>query len=191
MSKLILASGSPRRRKLMEQTGLAFTVIPAETDESTAEGLPPKTMVKHLARQKALAVVAKHPGAVVLGADTMVAVDGEVLGKPKNEEDARRMLRLLSGREHCVHTGVCVVTPSGTTITFCETSYVTFRGISPDEIDRYVATGEPMDKAGAYAIQGRGAKLVRDYSGDYTNIVGLPAWRVLRVLCGFGKDIPF
>ena len=172
MSKLILASGSPRRRELMEQTGLAFTVIPAETDESVAEGLPPKTMVKHLARQKALAVAEKNPGAVVLGADTVVAIDGEVLGKPKDEEDARRMLRLLSGREHCVHTGVCIVRPDGTAITFCETSRVTFRGISPDEIDRYVATGEPMDKAGAYGIQGGGAKLVRDYSGDYTNIVG-------------------
>ena len=191
MSKLILASGSPRRRELMEQTGLAFTVIPAETDESVAEGLPPRTMVKHLARQKALAVAEKNPGAVVLGADTVVAIDGEVLGKPKDEEDARRMLRLLSGREHCVHTGVCIVRPDGTAITFCETSRVTFRGISPDEIDRYVATGEPMDKAGAYAIQGRGAKLVRDYSGDYTNIVGLPAWRVLRVLNRLQARIPF
>lgn len=191
MSKLILASASPRRRELMEQTGISFTVIPADTDESVADGLPPKTMVKHLARQKALAVAAEHPDAVVLGADTVVAIDGEILGKPKDEEDARRMLRLLSGRKNCVHTGVCIVTPDGTAITFCETSHVTFRGLSPDAIERYIATGEPMDKAGAYAIQGEGAKLVRDYDGDYCNIVGLPVWRVLGVLGKLDSDLPF
>jgi len=191
MSKLILASGSPRRRELMEQTGIAFTVIPAQTDESAADGLPPKTMVKHLARQKALAVAADHPEAVVLGADTVVEIDGLVLGKPKNEPDARRMLRLLSGREHRVHTGVCLVLPGGCAVTFCETSSVRFRGISPDEIGRYVATGEPMDKAGAYAIQGKGAKLVRDYEGDFCNIIGLPMWRVLRLFGRTDSDLPF
>ena len=191
MSKLILASGSPRRRELMEQTGISFTVIPSETDETAADGLPPKTLVKHLAKQKALEVAANHPEAVVLGADTVVAIDGEVLGKPKDQEDARRMLRLLSGREHQVHTGVCIALPGGTVITFCETSVVSFRGISPDAIENYLSTGEPMDKAGAYAIQGQGAKFVRDYNGDYCNIVGLPVWRVLRVLGMIDSDLPF
>ena len=174
MNQLILASSSPRRRMLLAAVGARFQVIPADCDESGADALPPRERVAELARLKCAAVAAEHPDDVVLGADTLVLdEDGEVLGKPRDEADARRMLRALSGRSNIVYTGVCVIR-GGETRTAVEESTVFFREMSDREIADYVATGEPMDKAGAYGVQERGALFVRRIEGDYFNVVGLP-----------------
>ncbi|MBQ9083186.1 MAG: septum formation protein Maf [Clostridia bacterium] len=179
---IILASASPRRQMLLEGAGVAFTVCVSDAAEVTDPIWTPKRMVRELARRKAAAVAATHPGAFVIGADTLVSLDGEVLGKPQNHIDAVRMLHMLSGRTHQVQTGVCVVLPNGHKLTFSEVSEVTFRALTHDEIVAYVATGEPLDKAGAYAIQGEGRALIRAFHGDYANIVGLPVDRLLMIL---------
>lgn len=188
MERLILASGSPRRRALLALTGIPFTVLPADADETVGPGLSPRAAVLLLAKRKALAVAARCPRRVVLGADTVVSCGGEIFGKPRDRADACRMLRALSGRTHRVSTGVCAVLPGGAAVSFCETSEVTFRPLTRGEIEAYVATGEPMDKAGAYAIQGAGARLVRSYRGDWCGIVGLPVGRVCRLLSRLARD---
>lgn len=179
--KIVLASGSPRRRELLSQAGVEYIVDPADIEEITSETLPAK-VVEDLSRQKALAVAASHKGEVVLAADTVVAFDDKILGKPADKEDAFKMLTELSGRTHQVYTGVTIVDENGNTKTFSECTDVTMYENSPEAIKSYIQSGEPMDKAGAYGIQGLGAVLVEKISGDYNNVVGLPLAKVYRVL---------
>ena len=179
--KVILASGSPRRRELLSQAGIEYIVEPADIEETTTETLPAK-VVEDLSRQKALAVSKNHPGQVVLAADTVVAFDDKILGKPVDEDDAFEMLTELSGRTHQVYTGVTIVYTDGSVKTFSECTEVTMYPNLPEAIRSYIASGEPMDKAGAYGIQGLGAVLVERINGDYNNVVGLPLARVYREL---------
>ena len=177
---LVLASQSPRRSEILRQAGIPFTVRAAGVDESLLAGERPADYVQRLAAAKAYAVEATD-GEIVLGADTTVVVDGEILAKPENADDARRMLRLLSGRRHDVLTGVCL--RRGTdAIRDCVTTGVIFATLSDAEVLEYVATGEPMDKAGAYAIQGLASKFVERIEGDYFNVMGLPVALVYRRL---------
>jgi len=178
---LILASASPRRRELLTEAGIRFTVQPADIDETHRPGESPIAFTQRLAREKAEAIFAKHPNATVLGADTIVVCDEEILGKPADETDAARMLKKLSGRDHQVITGVALIAPSGMQI-HAEYTTVTMRKISEEEIKSYIATGEPMDKAGAYAIQGGAATFILQFDGDYTNVVGLPVKLVQQML---------
>jgi septum formation protein len=203
---IVLASASPRRQELLRNAGMPFTVQPADIDETPRPGEPPRDCAERLAREKALAVAAMRPQDYVLGADTIVVIDDAILGKPRDSADAARMLRLLSGRTHSVITGVCVVKPvasgqwpvgsdaqpvrtenrelktasASTLVTMCE--------ISDAEIRDYIATGEPMDKAGAYAIQGIASRWIPRIEGDYSNVVGLPialVYAMLREMDGF------
>ena len=181
----ILASGSPRRKEILEELGYQFEIKTGDYDESTVALDDPKEGVQKLALGKALAAV-QQPG-LYLGSDTVVVLDGVVMGKPSDEQDAFRMLRSLSGRTHEVCTGVALVTvgEDGTvehTETFVEATEVMFFELTDEEIDRYIRTGEPMDKAGAYGIQGLGRVLVEGIRGDYETVVGLPAARVYRAL---------
>jgi septum formation protein len=189
---LVLASASPRRQELLRNAGIPFTVQPADVNETPLAGESPQACAERLAREKAFAVFQSRPQQFVLGADTIVVVDGTILGKPRDTEDAARMLRLLSGRTHAVITGVCLVGPATsrqlpvasntTTQTASETTLVTFCELCDDEIRDYVATGEPMDKAGAYAIQGIASRWIPRIEGDYSNVVGLPMALVYRML---------
>ena len=186
---IILASQSPRRRELLAQMGVPqFEVVPALGEEIASPGLSSAQLVEVLSRQKAEEVaVQAGPDDVVIAADTVVAVDGQVLGKPHSIQQAREMLSALSGREHTVYTGVTVCR-GGQILTQHEATAVRFRPLTAQEIDAYIATGEPMDKAGSYGIQGRGALLVEGISGDYFNVVGLPVCRLGRMLTQFGVD---
>ena len=182
---LILASASPRRRELLLQVGLQFTVVTADIDETPFAGEDHTSYTLRLADAKARAVLAQHPDAAVIGADTTVTVDDALLGKPQDTRDALRMLRLLRGRAHDVTTGVAVLTRTDT-LTAAETTRVFFSTVSDAEIDTYIATGEPMDKAGAYAIQGQAAQWIPRIEGDFSNVVGLPLSRVVRLLKQLG-----
>jgi septum formation protein len=184
---LILASQSPRRAELLRNAGISFEVCPADLDEQMRAGEDAFEYVKRLAREKALAVLDGSPaGTVVLGADTTVLVDGESLGKPMDAGDAQRMLASLSGRTHQVVTGVCVARRDSTGKTVAEVEFevteVEFAAMSAEEIAAYVATGEPMDKAGAYGIQGRASRWIPQIRGCYFNVVGLPVARVCAML---------
>jgi septum formation protein len=187
---LVLASASPRRQELLRNARIAFTVQPADINETPISGEDPRECAERLAREKALFVSRDHPETWVLGADTIVVVDGNILGKPRDAEDAVRMLRMLSGRTHAVVTGVCLVGPAASrqlpaasnVNTTSETTLVTMCGISDDEIREYVAGGEPMDKAGAYAIQGVASRWIPRIEGDYSSVVGLPVALVYRML---------
>ncbi len=202
--RIILASASPRRQELLRQVGLAPEVIPSHVDESGVGGTP-EQMVMELSRRKAEDVAAgirqkeQSPEAcametppenapfAVIGADTVVAADGRILGKPKSKEEAAAMIRLLAGRTHHVYTGVTMVFfPSGEQITFAEGTEVEVYPMTEEQIRRYVATGEPMDKAGAYGIQGYFAAYVKGIRGDYNNVVGLPVARVCQELSDRG-----
>ena len=186
--KIILASQSPRRRELLGQVGLTFEIVSPEVDEAQYGGLPPRELVQTLSRAKALDAARQVPaGYLVLGADTVVVLDGQALGKPDGPEGARAMLTALSGRTHEVWTGFTLCR-DGAVDTEAVATEVTFRALAPEEIDRYVATGEPLDKAGAYGIQGRGALLVAQIRGDYSNVVGLPLCAVGQALRRFGVD---
>ena len=187
---IILASGSPRRRELLEQIGVKnYRIVSPDVDEHV-EGHPaPEELVELLSRRKAEAVGAKAGAdALVIAADTVVALDGAILGKPHSREEAGAMLVALSGREHAVFTGLTVLR-GDRVVTGHERTAVTFRSLTGAEIDRYVATGEPMDKAGAYGIQGVGALLITGIEGDYFNVMGLPVCRLGRVLADFGVDV--
>jgi septum formation protein len=187
---IVLASASPRRQELLRNAGISFTVQPAYINETPLASESPRDCAERLAREKALAVSQANSEQWVLGADTIVVVDDAILGKPRDAEDAARMLRLLSGRTHAVITGVCVVEPvvsghgpgAGEIKTASETTLVTFCDLSDREIRDYVATGEPMDKAGAYAIQGIASRWIPRIEGDYSNVVGLPVALVYRML---------
>ena len=189
-AEIILASNSPRRRELLGQMGIAdFKVSAPNVDERVEEGLSPAQIVEELSLRKASAAAKKAgPGDLVIAADTVVALEGEVLGKPRNEAGAFAMLSALSGREHHVYTGVTVL-QGERAVTEHEQTAVTFRTLEEDEIWGYIATGEPMDKAGAYGIQGMGALLVSGIRGDYCNVVGLPVFRLGRILAEFGVDL--
>lgn len=178
---LILASASPRRAELLRNAGISFTVVPAHVPEEPSPGESPLAYAQRLARDKALAVLARHPEDTVLGADTVVVVDEHLLEKPIDAQDAGRMLQLLSGRTHEVITGVCV-TNSRFQQTEAEVTQVTFASLSDDEITAYIRTGEPMDKAGAYAIQGIASRWAKRIGGCYFNVVGLPVPRVYQLL---------
>lgn len=170
--KLILASASPRRREILRRLVPSFEVIPAQGEERADLSLPPEEIVKSLARQKAESVFFRFPDAAVLGADTIVWFRGRVLGKPKDAEDAKRTLRMLSGNRHSVYTGYCICCGEHLVLGACETA-VEFWPLTEEFIEEYVAGGSPLDKAGSYGIQDD-ARLVRAYYGSYTNIVGLP-----------------
>jgi len=178
---IVLASASPRRQELLRNAGILFTVQPADIDETLLAGESPRDCAERLAREKALAVFQSRPQDFVLGADTIVVVDDLILGKPRDAGDAMRMLRLLSGRTHEVITGVCLAGP-GSNTTVSEATLVTMCAIPDDEIRAYIATGEPMDKAGAYAIQGLASRWIPRIEGDYSNVVGLPVAVVYRIL---------
>ena len=179
---LILASSSPRRAELLRNAGIDFTVHPSHVPEFPANGEAPIDYVRRLAREKAHAIAAQHPATFILGADTTVIVDQHMLEKPTDEADTDRMLRLLSGRAHQVTTGVCLITPNGESDVRSETTQVTFSPLSDEEIRFYISTGEPVDRAGAYAIQGYASRWVTAISGCYFNVVGLPIPLVYRML---------
>ena len=183
---LVLASESPRRRQLLEMLGIRFRVVPPDVDETYRNGEAPEAYVVRLARKKASAVAARAPGELVLGADTTVVVRGDVLGKPSSEEEAATMLASLQGRTHQVMTGVALA--AGDRVEHAlDVTDVTFRPLDEATIRAYVATGEPMDKAGAYAVQGRGAMLVEGIRGDFFGVMGLPLRLVLELLERFGR----
>jgi septum formation protein len=181
VAMLILASASPRRQELLRSARIAFDVQPAQITEDPLPREDAKACAERLAREKALAVACQRPHDIVLGADTVVVVDGQLLGKPSNAADAARMLSTLSGREHQVITGVCLVA-NGQCSVGSETTSVTMSQISEKEITDYIASGEPMDKAGAYAIQGIASRWIPRIEGDYSNVVGLPVALVFRML---------
>lgn len=182
MKSLILASGSPRRKEILEQVGLAFCITPSDVEEVITKQVP-SDIVMELSRQKAEDVYAKYVAedVIVLGADTVVAYGGKILGKPADEADAAEMLRMLSGNVHSVFTGVTLVSEQGT-VSFYEETEVEFYEMSEEEIQGYIASGEPMDKAGSYGIQGKAAAFIKGIRGDYYNVVGLPVARVLKNL---------
>jgi septum formation protein len=178
---LVLASASPRRQELLRNAGFEFVVQPAKIPEELRNGEEPKAFAERLAREKALAVFQQRPNDIVLGADTIVIVEGEILGKPRNDADAERMLKLLSGRTHQVITGVCLI-GSRFSDTRSETTSVTMTLLSDEDIRAYVKTQEPFDKAGAYGIQGIASRWISRIEGDYFNVVGLPVSLVYRML---------
>ena len=185
---IILASQSPRRKELLERMGLSdFAIIPAKGDENCPPGCPPAELVEELSRRKCAEIAASHPDALIIAADTVVEIDGRILGKPHSREQAAEMLRLLSGRENRVYSGL-TVSYGGEAVTEHEVTPVRFRALSEADIRHYIATGEPMDKAGAYGVQGYGCVLVEGVFGDYYNVMGLPVCRLARLLVRFGVD---
>ena len=183
---LILASQSPRRSEILRQAGMSFVVRPASVDESLLPAESPMEYVRRVAQLKAAAIEA-DPADVVLGADTVVVIDGQILGKPRDHADALRMLETLSGREHEVLTGICLLRGKDTTIDLAITR-VWFLPLAHRDLEEYVATGEPMDKAGAYAIQGLASKFVQRIEGSYSNVVGLPIELVREHLRKYSDD---
>ena len=184
--KIILASQSPRRQELLCQAGIDFTCHPVNADETITCCTPPEAAVITLATRKAQLAFRSYPTALIIGADTVVAMDKRIYGKPSNSEEAFEMLKTLSGKTHAVFTGVCLIGPEGIFDTFYERTDVTFFPLSDKTIYDYIATNEPMDKAGAYGIQGRGALLVEKINGDYFNVVGLPIARLYQRLKQLG-----
>jgi len=186
---LILASASPRRQQLLEQIGCSFTVVTSDVDEDNNQVMLPHELAVHHAQAKAINVAAKvGQNDIIIGADTIVVVDGQVYGKPVDMDDARRMLINLAGRTHKVITGIAVVSGSTTLADFVTTE-VKIAQLSEDEIERYIATGEPMDKAGAYAIQGIGTLFVEGINGCYTNVVGLPLNALAKLMKKVGISL--
>lgn len=186
--RLVLASGSPRRRELLALFDASFDVAAPDVDETPLPGESPTALVARLSRDKALAIVAGRPDAVVIAADTVVDVDGEILGKPGVDDEARRMLRLLSGRRHLVHTGLAVAAGGVDPAVVVVTSAVDFAVVTDADADWYLATGEPHDKAGAYAIQGHGGVFVVGIAGSTSNVVGLPLAELSALLAAVESD---
>lgn len=185
--RLILASASPRRRELLQQTPLRFRVIPSHMEETRRDEEPPETYVARIAAEKARAVAERQPGFWILAADTIVALEGQVFGKPANLDNARQMLTTLSGHPHQVLTAFVLLDPTGkTTAAEIVTSQVIFKELSASEVAAYLATGEPFDKAGAYAFQGKGRDLIAQVSGSHSNIIGLPMDEVTTALRAVG-----
>ncbi len=188
--RVILASGSPRRRDLLDMIGVAHEVVPADIDERYLPGEIPPAHAERLAREKGARIAGAHPEAVIISADTIVVLDGALLGKPADDDDAARILRALSGRQHTVFTAVCL-TRDGTQRSAVEAVAVTFRALGDEEIAAYVATREPMDKAGAYGIQGYGATVVEHIDGDYFAVMGLPLTRLVSLARDAGLRYEF
>ncbi|MEP6507046.1 MAG: Maf family protein [Gemmatimonadales bacterium] len=188
--EVILASASPRRRELLTLVGISYTVQPADTDESLRLDELPEVYAERLSRAKAEAIAESNRTSLVIGADTIVVIDDAVLGKPRDVGDAERMLGMLSGRSHTVMTAVAV-SYLGRTVSSVELVDVTFRSINDDEIRNYVETGEPMDKAGAYGIQGYGATIVRRIDGDYFAVMGLSLVRLVALMAELGVSYDF
>lgn len=186
MRKIILASASPRRKELLTTAGIEFEVCVKDVDESVPNGTKPSEAAKLTAFKKAEATARERKNDIVIGADTIVVANGKILGKPKDKDDACAMLRMLSGTEHEVITGVCIICEEKIDSFAC-VSKVSFFELSDEEIKNYVATGEPMDKAGSYGIQGKGCLLAERIEGDYFNIVGLPVSQLARHLKEFSK----
>ncbi|WP_313133105.1 Maf family protein [Anaerocolumna sp.] len=193
MHKIILASGSPRRKEILEQVGISFGVV-ASKDEEVIQKSKPEEIVEELATKKACSVASNmEEGTVVIGADTMVALNDQVMGKPKGEQDAKDMIRKLQGKKHQVYTGVCAVIKEAgkenRIISFVQCTDVWVYPMTEEQIDAYVASGEPMDKAGAYGIQGKFAVYIEKIEGDYLNIVGFPVSRLYQTLLKEGIDL--
>lgn len=188
---LILASGSPRRKELLGSLGLTFDILVSEADESFAPGQPPVEIVQELAYRKASAVANTLNAGLVLGADTIVVCDDVILGKPEDEADAKRILKMLSGRSHTVYTGIALVEAGGDrrVVRDVRGTEVLMKPLTDAQIDAYIATGEPMDKAGAYGIQGKAAQFITGIHGDYFNVVGLPVSLVADRLAAFGFNV--
>ncbi len=183
MKKIILASGSPRRKDLLTDAGIKFDIDVSEYEEDMSLDLSPHELAKYLSLGKAETVAQRHKNAIIVAADTFVVLGNEVLGKPHTEEKAKEMLEKLSGQTHSIVTGFTIIdTETGKIISEAQESKLYFREILPKEIDEYIATGEPLDKAGAYAIQGGGGKFVKKIDGDYTNIIGIPMEAFLEKL---------
>ena len=185
MRRFILASASPRRKEILEKAGYSFEIIVSDADENITEDLSPKKTVEVLAERKALSVWESNRDSVVFGCDTVVAIDGRILGKPTDDEDAFNMLKMLSGRTHTVSTGVCICSEDKTEV-FSNTTQVEFYPLSDETIRSYIASGEGKDKAGSYGIQGYGCVLVKEIKGDYFSVMGLPVSQSSRVLADFG-----
>ncbi|KPK03154.1 MAG: septum formation inhibitor Maf [Gemmatimonadota bacterium] len=188
---ITLASSSPRRRHLLDMLGIAHEVIPADVDERPRAGEEPEAMAVRLASEKARSVWERYPARPVLAADTVVVIDGEILGKPRDAADARRMLATLSGRDHLVMTAVALAEPAGEILQQCDVTRVWFRSLTPEVIEAYVATGEPLDKAGSYGVQGMGALLVERVEGDFFGVMGLPLRLVADLLAAAGVPYRF
>jgi septum formation protein len=182
MSKLILASASPRRKELLKQIVSDFTVVPPNIDEIIDLSVPIEEAIEKLSLNKAQAVASQYPEATIIAADSIVYFKGQVLGKPKNRQHAHNMLKQLSGQEHRVITGVTVLNHKGRTISFSDSVRVKFKAISDDKLKAYLNTKEPYDKAGAYAIQGKGKAFVEYYNGEFETVVGLPTNKIKLVL---------
>ncbi len=187
MKRFVLASNSPRRKELLSNCGYDFEVIPSDCDESVEEKLSPQETVIELARRKAMSVLEKNTDAVVLGCDTVVAVDGKILGKPSDRNDAFKMLISLSGKKHIVSSGVCIADKNSCKC-FENTTEVEFYSLSEKTLNSYLDTFEYTDKAGAYGIQGYGSALVKGIKGDYFSVMGLPVSECVRVLSEFGVE---
>lgn len=185
MRRFILASASPRRKEILEKAGYSFEIIVSDADENITEDLSPEKTVEVLAERKALSVWESNKDSVVFGCDTVVAIDGRILGKPTDDEDAFNMLKMLSGRTHTVSTGVCICSENKTEV-FSNTTQVEFYPLSDETIRSYIASGEGKDKAGSYGIQGYGCVLVKEIKGDYFSVMGLPVSQSSRVLADFG-----
>jgi len=185
--RIILASGSPRRIEYLKSLGLAFEIIPADIDEETNGKGTPVSVAKKLAQEKAQAVSASinDPDALIISGDTIVVLGNQIMGKPVSKKDAAKMLQSLSGKTHKVITGLCLIRGKKIRLGH-ETTYVTFRTLTPAIIKSYIESGEPMDKAGAYAIQGKGILLVKKINGDYPNVVGLPVVKLAEMLSEYG-----
>lgn len=190
MKQIILASASPRRKKLLEQIGLSIKVIPSNIDEKLNPRLKPKGQAEELSLEKAQVISDKYPDAIVIAADTIVYVQGDILGKPKNLEDAKRMIRKLQGKTHSVITGFTIMNKaSQKSITDSVETAVTFRKLKESEIKNYIKIEKPLDKAGGYGIQGAGALLLEGIKGDFFNVVGLPLSKVIPTLKKFDIEI--
>lgn len=181
---LILASASPRRREICTLLGLDFTVQPAQTELPVDASLIPEKTVEQIAKAKAEEIFFKNPAATVIGADTVVLFRNHILGKPADKPDARKMLKYLSGKKHTVITGVCILSPEKQ-VCFSDTAIVEFFPLTDQEIDAYIRTGEPMDKAGAYGIQGMGARFIKRIEGDFYTVMGLPCGKLYQTLKSF------
>jgi septum formation protein len=191
MRPIILASSSPRRKELLEMIGLKFTVDAAEIEEDTGRKLKPVELVKTISREKAAAAAARHPDSIIIAADTIGVLEDHLLGKPRSAADAVVMLRSMSGRCHRVLTGFTILDSiSGRTVSKVVESGVYFKKLEDREIENYVQSGEPLDKAGAYAIQGAGSELIERIEGDYYNVIGLPLYALVGELKKFGVSLP-
>jgi septum formation protein len=188
---VVLASSSPRRREILEKTGLKFIVDAAEINEDHGRRMRPAELAKTISLEKAKVVAVRHPYSIIIAADTFGVLGGRLLGKPRDEDEARDMLRRMSGRRHRVVTGFTILdTETGKAVSKAVETKVYFKMLYSEEINAYVKTGEPLDKAGAYAIQGMGAMLVEKIEGDYYNVVGLPLSSLVRELKRFGVKLP-